>query len=67
MFSYVAMTEVKSIYNKMYCRRVSKMAITEKESLEVGIKIATEALTNIRTVASLSMCYNRIAKWNENH
>lgn len=36
-------------------RRVSKMVITEKESLEVGIKIASEALTNIRTVASLSM------------
>lgn len=36
-------------------RHVSKMAITEKETLEVGIKIASEAITNIRTVASLSM------------
>lgn len=36
-------------------RHASKLAITEKESLEVGIKIASEAVNNIRTVASLSM------------
>lgn len=34
------------------------MAITEKESLEVGIKMASEAIANIRTVASLSMRFN---------
>lgn len=48
-------------------RRASKMAITEKESLEVGIKIASEAICNIRTVASLSMRNSWIAKWNENN
>lgn len=30
------------------------MAIVEKESIEIGTRIATEAITNIRTVASLS-------------
>lgn len=34
---------------------MSKTAIVEKESTEMGTKIATEAITNIRTVASLSM------------
>lgn len=38
-----------------HCRYTSKMAIAEKELLETGIKIASEAVTNIRTVASLSM------------
>lgn len=33
---------------------MSKLAITENKSLEAGIKIASEAVTNIRTVASLS-------------
>ena len=35
-------------------KHTSKSAIVEKESTEVGTKIATEAITNIRTVASLS-------------
>lgn len=39
----------------MYYRHTSKMAIIEKESLENGIKSASEAVTNIRTVASLSV------------
>lgn len=36
-------------------KHMSKTAIVEKESTEMGTKIATEAITNIRTVASLSM------------
>lgn len=36
------------------------MAITEKKSLENVTKIATEAVTHIRTVASLSMSLNNI-------
>lgn len=35
-------------------KHMSKTAIVEKESTETGTKIATEAITNIRTVASLS-------------
>lgn len=33
---------------------MTKTAATEKEVLEEGIKLATEAIGNIRTVASLS-------------
>lgn len=33
---------------------MAKTAITEKESTELGTKIASEAIANIRTVASLS-------------
>lgn len=33
---------------------MAKTAIAEKESTEMGTKIASEAITNIRTVASLS-------------
>lgn len=40
-------------------RHTSKTIIIEKQSIENGIKIATEAITNIRTVASLSKQYNR--------
>lgn len=36
-------------------KHMSKTAIVEKESIETGTKIATEAVSNIRTVASLSM------------
>lgn len=35
-------------------RHMSQSALTEKESMEIGTKIATEAITNIKTVASLS-------------
>lgn len=34
---------------------MSKISITEKESLEIGTRMATEAVSNIRTVASLSI------------
>lgn len=33
---------------------MSKSALAEKAAMEIGTKIATEAITNIRTVASLS-------------
>lgn len=33
---------------------MSKSAIVEKEATELGTKIATEAIVNIKTVASLS-------------
>lgn len=36
---------------------MAQLASTEKDSLEGGIKIATEATSNIRTVASLSGYY----------
>lgn len=39
---------------------MSKTAIAEKELTETGTKIASEAVDNIRTVASLSMPLNRI-------
>lgn len=35
-------------------RNLSKSELTEKDAIAVGMKIATEAITNIRTVASLS-------------
>lgn len=38
-----------------YFRHMSKTAIAEKQATEVGTKIASEAVSNIRTVASLSM------------
>lgn len=34
---------------------MSKIAITEKMSIEIGARRATEAVSNIRTVASLSI------------
>lgn len=49
----------------MRCRRMSKMTLIEKELLENGMKNAAEAVTNIRTVASLSMSnYNYIVTLN---
>lgn len=35
-------------------RHLSQSEMTEKDAVAVGMKIATEAITNIRTVASLS-------------
>lgn len=34
-------------------RHLAKSAISEKEAIAIGTKIASESITNIRTVASL--------------
>lgn len=41
------------IFKKKKNRQTSKTALVEKTAMENGSKIATEAITNIRTVASL--------------
>lgn len=37
-------------------KNLSKSEMTEKDAIGIGMKIASEAITNIRTVASLSKC-----------
>lgn len=44
--------------NISHFRHMSASEITEKAALESGTKIATEAIANIRTVASLSKLFN---------
>ena len=46
---------------------MSQTAIVEKEALEESLKIATEAISNIRTIASLSKFYPLVAKGNVDH
>lgn len=41
-------------HNTDFSRHMTNMTILEKESIEIEAKIATEAPTNIRTIASLS-------------
>lgn len=41
-------------FTKFINRYTAKATIKEKKLIEVGTKIATEAIDNIRTVASLS-------------
>lgn len=45
------------IIQSLLIRHMAKTAATEKEALEEGIRIATEATSNIQTVASLSGYY----------
>ncbi|XP_055294777.1 multidrug resistance protein homolog 65-like [Sitodiplosis mosellana] len=44
---------------------MSKAAIVEKQSIEIGTKIATEAINNIRTVASLRLEMPMIYRYEE--
>lgn len=38
-------------------RHLAKLAISEKDAIAAGTKIASESILNIRTVASLSECF----------
>lgn len=58
--SIILMCSVKNFYSVyLKNRTLSKSVLAEKDAIACGLKVASEAITNIRTVASLSKPFNK--------